>query len=49
MFRYSVRMARNGMGFNYEVIARTSYEAKSEAERFYPDASAISASRIGKA
>ena len=49
MFRYSVRMSRNGMGFDYEVIARTSYEAKDTAERFYPDCSAIRAQRIGKA
>ena len=49
MFRYSVRMSRNGKGFNYECIAATSYEAKETAERFYPDCHSINATRIGKA
>ena len=49
MFHYTVRMSRNGIGFNYEVIARTTYEAKDTAERFYPDCKALHAKRIGKA
>ena len=49
MFRYSVRMSRNGRGLDYEVVAATSYEAKDTAERFYPDCNAIRATRVGKA
>jgi len=46
MFRYKVRLVRNGIGFDYEVMARTTYEAKETAERFYPDHKAIYANRI---
>ena len=42
-------MSRNGRGFDYEVIAATSYEAKDTAERFYPDCIALRANRIGRA
>ena len=45
MFKYIVRLARNGIGFDFEVMARTSQEAKEAAERFYPDHTAIRAVR----
>jgi hypothetical protein len=46
MFRYSVRLSRNGIGFDYEVMARTGNEAKKTAERFYPDHTAIYAKKL---
>ena len=46
MFKYTVRLTKNGIGFDYEVMARTSYEAKKTAERFYPDHTAIRANRL---
>ena len=46
MFRYIVRLSRNGIGFDYEVVARTSYEAKETAERFYPLHKAIYAKKV---
>lgn len=45
VFKYVVRLSRNGIGFDYEVMARTSYEAKITAERFYPDHTAVRANR----
>ena len=45
MFKYVVRLVRNGIGFDYEVMARTSYEAKETAQRFYPDHIAVRANK----
>lgn len=46
MFKYTVRLVRNGIGFDLEVMAKHTYEAKEVAERIYPTHKAIRAIRV---